>query len=124
MIPSLAGETIEVARVDFALRLWTDSWQLDLGGQLPFQDDGHADAVIDGDVQAEELPEPVSRLLGRRITRLSVSSSGDLTLELDAATLTCLADPDAEAWQLYGPKGEIIVCGPGGRLTEWGPRRD
>ena len=29
-----------------------------------------------------------------------------------------------EAWQLSGPRGELVVCMPGGKLATWGPRDD
>ncbi len=47
---------------------------------------------------------------------------GDLTIRSAVAQIDVSADDGSEAWQIYGPSGEIIVCMPGGELAIWGPR--
>ncbi|WP_076260432.1 DUF6188 family protein [Intrasporangium flavum] len=125
MIPKLDGEIIAKAELAFMLRFWTESdWQVNLEGAVTLiPDDGPA-TVLHDDVMAAALPDDLRWLFGARITKVEVAVAGDLIVGFADRHLKCAADPDYESWQLYGPRGEIIVCGPGGRLTEWGPRRD
>ena len=53
-----------------------------------------------------------------------MAANGALTRVPDTGRLTAGALSDYEAWQMYGPRGEIVVCGPGGHFTEWGPRHE
>ncbi|WP_207555822.1 DUF6188 family protein [Intrasporangium flavum] len=125
MIPSLSDKVLEIAKLDFALMLWTeDNWQITLAGDAVIRRPDHVAEHVDTTAQEDQPPESVRALIGRKITGLSVSDRGDLTLSLDDFVIECPVGVDYESWQLNGPRGEIIVCGPGGRLTEWGPRRD
>lgn len=50
---------------------------------------------------------------------------GDLSVLFDdASELSVGAAAEYEAWQLSGPRGEMVVCMPGGKLAIWGPRDD
>ena len=66
---------------------------------------------------------PVSR--GKTIRALPVSPAGDLSVTFDdTSQLSVKAAAEYEAWQLSGPRGEMVVCMPGGELAIWGPRAE
>lgn len=125
MMPRLADETITKVEIAFMLRFWTESnWQVDLEGAVTVVPDDGPATEVHHDVVTAAPPEDLRWLIGARIVSVEVAQGGDLIVEFEHRRMRCAADADYESWQVYGPKGEIIVCGPGGRLTEWGPRRD
>ena len=123
MIPDMIGKTIEMIRFNYSLAIWTgDNWQLDLAGVTHITLEGGSRVEIDTTLCQDELTDAVRPLLGQAIIGTVVSSSGDLTITLSHAQVEVQAGDDHEAWQIYGPSGEIIVCMPGGELAIWGPR--
>lgn len=122
MTPDLQGQAIVAARLGYMLRLFTSSdWQVDIETDVVVTRSSFDPTLIRMDVPDAELPEYLSWLIGSTITEVAVADNGDLTIVLNGGQLTAATLSDYEAWQMYGPKGEIIVCGPGGRFTEWGP---
>ena len=125
MIPDMTGKTIEIIRFNYSLAIWTsDNWQLDLAGITHVTVEGRSPVEIDTTLCQDELTDEVRPLLGQTITGAEVSSAGNLTITLNQTLLQVEAGDDHEAWQIYGPSGEIIVCMPGGELAIWGPRRN
>ena len=123
--PDLRGQTIKSARLGYMLRFFTSGgWQVDIETDVVAARPGSDPTLIRMNVPDAELPEHLAWLTGSNITEVAVAVSGDLTIELNSGRLTAEALSDYEAWQMYGPKGEVIVCGPGGRFTEWGPRHE
>ncbi|WP_139142764.1 DUF6188 family protein [Humibacillus sp. DSM 29435] len=123
MTPDLRDQTIDSARLGYMLRLFTSGdWQIDIETDVVATRSNADPTPIRMNVPDAELPEHLAWLLGSTITEVAVADNGDLTIVLDTGRLTAEALSDYEAWQMYGPRGEIVVCGPGGRFTEWGPR--
>ena len=127
--PDLRGQTIKSARLGYMLRFFTSGgWQVDIETDVVAARPGSDPTLIRMNVPDAELPEHLAELL--QIVNLFIKRLGDrlmdrdLTIELNSGRLTAEALSDYEAWQMYGPKGEVIVCGPGGRFTEWGPRHE
>ena len=58
-------------------------------------------------------------LLGKDVTGAGADDAGGLTVAFGDAALHCPASPDAEAWQLSGPAGVLVVSMPGGGLAVW-----
>jgi hypothetical protein len=52
--------------------------------------------------------------------RVSVEKTGQLTLDFTSG-IQVRVEPDEnyEAWTFDGPRGEKIVCAPGGELVTW-----
>lgn len=58
----------------------------------------------------------------REVTSAKIATDGALSLGFGQATLSVPPHPMAEAWQLRGPDGLLIVCLPGGdRVAVWEP---
>lgn len=134
MIPDYAGKTIEIIRLDGSVQLWTtDNWYIHCGGDPSVAAAGMTPVEVDPgdppDLDAGEtyppVPDVLSPLVGKTITALRVSKVGDLSVLFDdASELSVKAAAEYEAWQLSGPRGEMVVCMPGGKLAIWGPRDD
>lgn len=125
MTPDLRDQTIDSARLGYMLRFFTSGdWQVDIETDVVATRSDSDPTPIRMDVPDAQLPEHLAWLIGSTITEVVVADNGDLTIVLDTGRLTAEALSDYEAWQMYGPRGEIIVCGPGGRFTEWGPRHE
>lgn len=134
MIPDYSGKTIEIIRLDGSVQLWTeDNWYIHFGGDPLVTVPGAEPAEIDPgdppDLEAGETYPPVPPLLapfvGNTIRELCVSDDGDLSVTFnDTSQLSVKASENYEAWSLSGPRGELVVCMPGGKLAIWGPRDD
>lgn len=125
MIPDFAGRTIEIVRIDWGLHLWTDdNWQFTLSEVQVATDsqDGPAVEAVEVDVEQQPLPPALAGLEGETIRQVLVSKSGDLSIQLADRHLTVRADPKYEAWQLMGPKGEMLICMPGGEIAHFPAR--
>jgi hypothetical protein len=58
---------------------------------------------------------PLLSLMGRPVSRIHISRSGDLSIDFeDAAAIHVPPDPQFEAWELEGLGPLMIVCVPGG----------
>lgn len=125
VIPSFAGATVIRVQVDHMLRLWTDTgWQFNLEADVTMTTSGRPPAVLDTSVSLEDTPPELRRLIGASITDVTVSGDGDLAIRTSDGHLSVRAQGGFEAWQMHGPRGEIIVCMPGGELAVWGPRTE
>lgn len=62
-------------------------------------------------------------LLDKEVTAAVVTDAGALELAIGGTTVSCAADPNCEAWSFNGPRGETVVCTPGGDLAIWSARR-
>lgn len=56
-------------------------------------------------------------LLNRDVTAVSVGDDGNLELRFDEIGLICKSDDDYESWTFTEPKGDMVVCTPGGDLV-------
>ena len=63
-------------------------------------------------------------LLNAEVIEVRIDEPGNLSLTLDGTTVRCAADPRYEAWTICGPRGELIVCMPGGGLAIWTARQE
>jgi hypothetical protein len=123
MIPSFAGQRIFRVEVNFLVRMYThEGWQIDLEGDvyLTTPTTGTLYIPLDGSVQ--EPPAELQALVDAQITDVLVSPEGHLAINVGSTQLSVRASEMYESWQIYGPKGEMLVCTPGGELEEWGPR--
>lgn len=125
MIPDFTGHTIYTIRMDFRVLLYTEeNWEFQLSGDTYLTNPRVGTILIEGQGEelTEDVPEELKRLIGQRISSVLVSPAGDLAINIGDTQLSVRADKKYEAWEFGGPKGEIIVCTPGGELTTWGPR--
>ena len=124
MIPDFRGHTIFTVRMDFRVLLYTEeNWEFQLSGDTYLTNPRVGTVLIEGQEElTEDVPPELKRLIGQQISSVLVSASGDLAINIGDTQLSVRADPDYEAWELGGPRGVIILCGPGGELTTWGPR--
>ena len=123
MIPNLTGQKVTTVSLDYRLRFFTDlGWQFDLEGDVELDAGGHEPVHVDNTGPDTPLPPLLENIAGQEIRDVRVSESGDLAVVLESVVVVTRSDPNYESWQVYGPEGEILVCGPGGRLTTWGPR--
>lgn len=123
VIPDFAHAQIAKVEVEHMLRFWTDSgWQFNLEGDVTLRSGDRTVRIGDVSTSAQSLSDELVGLKGATIEAVSVSDAGDLTIRSAVAQIDVSADDGFEAWQIYGPSGEIIVCMPGGELAIWGPR--
>lgn len=124
MIPDFAGKVIEIVKMDFGLRLWTDdNWEILLAGAVTVSSPGTAPETVVVDVEAGPVPSALEGLEGRTVSSLLVSREGHLGLTIGERQLSVRADPGYEAWQLAGHDGERLICMPGGELAHFPPVR-
>lgn len=125
MIPDFTGHTISLIRMDFRVLLYTkENWELQLSGDTYLTNPRVGTILVEGQQEelTEDVPEELKALIGQQISSVLVSAAGDLAINIGDTQLSVRAGKDYEAWEFGGPKGEIIVCTPGGDLTTWGPR--
>jgi hypothetical protein len=124
MIPDFAGHTISAIRMDFRVLLYTEeNWEFQLSSATYLTNARVGTVLIEGQEElTENVPPELKRLVGERISSVLVSKGGDLAINVGDTQLSVRADPNYEAWEMGGPKGEIILCRPGGELVTWGPR--
>jgi hypothetical protein len=125
MIPDFSGQTVTRLRIDYRLQLWTDQgWQFNLEGRtvLVSRDVQLMEIEVGIHLDDKDLPESLKQLEGKKLDGVMVSAGGDLALNFADAQVSVQADPRYESWQIHGPRGEIVVCMPGGELAIWGPR--
>lgn len=124
MIPDFRGHTIFTVRMDFRVLLYTEeNWEFQLSGDTYLTNPRVGTVLIEGQEElTEDVPPELKRLIGQQISSVLVSASGDLAINIGDTQLSVRADPNYEAWELGGPRGVIILCGPGGELVTWGPR--
>lgn len=134
MIPSYDGKTIAIIRLDGSVQLWTsDNWYIHceahpwvtVPGTSPVQIDPGDSPDLDADEDYPPVPDALTPFIGKTIRALCVSDGGDLDVSFDDdCRLSVKSSEFHEAWQLSGPRGEMVVCMPGGKLATWGPRDD
>ena len=122
MIPDLAGRTIEIIKIDYALQMWTeDNWFLRLASPVLVGRTGTPGQVLHVDGPDAPLPPELADLVGATITQLLVADGGDLVLQLGNRQLVAQAADDHETWEIAGHDGELLICTPGGALTYFPP---
>jgi hypothetical protein len=121
VIPSFTGQRVTTVSLDYLLRFFTDAgWQFDLEGDVELYSPGAEPLRVDKAGPGTPLPQLLESISGQEIRDVRMSESGDLEIALETMRVVTRADPNYETWQVYGPEAEIIVGGPGGRLTTWG----
>ncbi len=126
MLPDFAGDTIFKIQMDFRIILYTDrGWGFQLSGETYLTNPRVGTILIEGNSEelTEDVPDELKRLLGQEITSVLVSPDGDLAVNIGDTQLSVRAGDDYEAWEVDGPKGEIVISMPGGELAIWGPRK-
>lgn len=124
MIPSFAGKTVLSIGLEYALKIWTtDNWELDLNGDATFLHAGGVQ-VIDSGVPQPVLPPALAALVGAEITEVLIAKEGHLAVNFATAQLSVRASDDYEAWELFGPRGQGMVCLRGGELAVSPPRAE
>lgn len=123
VIPDLAGQTIDILRLDGSVQFWTsENWSTvlaTLSVALPGQDPVEVDPGDPVDHDAGEtypdLPDVLKPFLGKTIHKASVNPRWDLHIEFtDGSRFDVPAGWSYEAWELHGPGGELFICRPGG----------
>lgn len=124
MIPDFRGHTILAVRMDFRVLIYTEeNWEFQLSSDTYLTNQRVGTVLIEGQEElTEDVPAELKRLIGQQISSVLVSTAGDLAINVGDTQLSVRAHPDYEAWEMGGPKGEIILCRPGGELITWGPR--
>lgn len=123
MNPDFAGQTVVQVKIEGGLSIWTEeNWEIQLNGDTYLTDPVLGTVEVENSEYRDDLPEELERLVGQRISSLLVSKRGDMAVNIGNTQLSVAAATDYEAWQIGGPKGELIICTPGGELTTWGPR--
>ncbi|MEX0428570.1 DUF6188 family protein [Nocardioides sp. DS6] len=119
MIPDFVGQTIDIARIDWGLHLWTsENWEFVLSNTILItvqQEGGVEQYEFDPDVEGRPLPPELEPIVGARIEQVLVSARGDLSIQLPGLHLTVRAIPKYEAWQLAGNRGGDVHLHAGRR---------
>ncbi len=116
LTPTLVGQSLDqlcVGPGDAQLRFSDSNVSL----WSPIRVSTASDALVQSytlDAVALLLP-----LLTNDVAAVAISPSGELSLTLGGTTLWCRSAPQYEAWSYKGPRGEKVVCTPGGDLAIW-----
>jgi hypothetical protein len=114
----LSKQIIARQELVYSLSLYTNAkFEIRIEGKFSLSGQGmHYE--IDPD-RAAELDQ-VTSLVGYVIEGTSVEESGALNLDLEG-DVHIHVEPDVqyEAWTFSGPRGEKVVCGPGGIMSCW-----
>lgn len=116
----LDGQRVTKVCFDYAVTFHTESG-FELRFETPFVicDTDGTRTSIDPDVPSE-LASRVLELLQRLIDSADVEPSGALTISfVDGQELEVSPHPEFEAWTVIGPRGERVICLPGGGVSEW-----
>lgn len=54
---------------------------------------------------------------------VGISEDGELSLTVGGTSVRSGSDPDLQAWNFTGPRGELVVSTPGGGLAVWDARQ-
>lgn len=122
-VPDFRGEAVTRISLSNSLKIFTSNdWMFSLEGVLWLTRAGRQTVEIEK-IFADpvEPPEQLADLVGEPITGVLVSQGGHLAINFARAQISVEPRPEFEAWQIHGARGELIVCGPGGRVTGWGP---
>lgn len=122
----LAGFMVSRCLVDFGFTLdfsrgrELSSLRIDEPFELNMRDVVfHCDAANE-----REALGPALTLFRHRVEAVWIADDDTLHIMFDGElSLTIPRDPDFESWTLNGPAGELIVAGPGSRLSMFGPQR-
>src|SRR5258706_9016 len=78
-----------------------------------------------GDAAENASLAPLLLLFCRSVARLLVTQEGNLSVLLDDGSLIeAVPRDDAEAWEVRGPDGLLIVCPVGGGRVTWSSRKE
>jgi hypothetical protein len=125
VIPSFTGQRVTTVSLDYMVRFFTDAgWQFDLEGDVELHPADDKPVHVDKDGPGTPMPQILESIRGQEIRDIQISARGDLDIALETVRVVTRGNRNYEAWQVYGPQGEIIVGGPGDTLTSWGPRRN
>lgn len=125
MISELAGQRVTRISIDWMFRLGTDGlWEIGSEGVAELHTSSETALRVEPTGEEAPLPEEFLALVGERIDSLTLNDSGDLTVDIGDCRLLLPASDRYESWAMGGPRGESVICMPGGELAEWGPRRD
>lgn len=123
VIPDFTGQTIIKMKIEGGLSIWTrENWEIQLNGDTYLTSHNAGTVEVENTVYRDDLPEELKRLVGQEISSLLVSAEGDMAVTIGDTQLSVRVGRDHEAWEIGGPKGELIICMPGGELAVWGPR--
>lgn len=101
---------------DWMISLEGDTWLTDADGVREVLAKVYDDPV--------ENPAQFASLIGATVSAAVVAEDGSIVFDLGGTQLEVIADPRFEVWQLHGPLGQLVVCGPDAEISEWGPRVD
>ncbi|WP_026422642.1 DUF6188 family protein [Actinokineospora inagensis] len=122
MALGFVGAAVAAMEFDYAVVLrFSDGSEVRVETEFTLQSgSGQPEHVVPGDDSARLR---TSRLRGTRVNEATVESSGRLRLLFNDGTLLQVPpDEEYEAWTSTGPHGELVVCGPGGLVSDWGAR--
>lgn len=132
MIPDPSGQVIKSLRLTNSLWIvTTGGYQIDLEGDITIWradaepidiEFDYREAMEDIQAEIEALPPVLRAFVGETLTGLLMGSGGDLTIQIGDTQIRVDGMSAIEPWHLFGPRGEMVVCQSGGKLTTWGPR--
>jgi hypothetical protein len=119
----LEGAHVDQFHLDRALTVTLDtsgrSWALRIEGDFDLAQPGGSTERF-GRAPPSSWRPAVDVLLHQAISDASIARDGTLHLRfVGGCRIEVPPTCQWEAWQLNGPNGELIVCGPGGRLSKW-----
>jgi len=125
LVLSLEGERVERCCIDHALTLIFDGsepWTLRLEGPFVLVSPAPSPGPVDfgGNAPPSAYAPALDILLHNSVTAANLMAVGTLEL-MFADSYRLVVPPSAqwEAWQLNGPRGELVVSGPGGQVSRW-----
>jgi hypothetical protein len=120
-LPLVVGSVVDRCSIDLAVTI--ECLNQDARFSLRIESPGtiaslHEEVAFDPADRASL--SPFLRLVGESVSGALVEPNGTLVVTFRENTvLRALPDPEFEAWQLVSENGYLLVCGPGGELTEW-----
>lgn len=121
----LVGYMVSRCIVDFAFTLdfMRDRRLASLRIETPFECNFNGLVLHCDPGHSPEALGPVLRLFRHTVDAVWIADDDALHIEFDGQlSLAVPHDPDFESWTLNGPAGELIVAGPGSRLSVFGPQ--
>jgi hypothetical protein len=95
-------------------------WVVRIEGPFSLRGSEHRTETFEAEAPASAWGPAIDALLNATLITAIAAADGALTLSFEnGQRVEVSPQRQWEAWQVEGPDGVLVVCGPGGQLSRW-----